>query len=251
MARTAEGRALTQLHMRQQLALRARVAAEIVRLYRVWDVHEPDTFVSFQEAMVALTQLRARESAALAASYYELFRAVDAPGDAARIGRRVLLADPPPAEQIRASMSATARAGVLHGLWAGKPLEAAMRNGLVQVTGAATRLVLAGGRETIQQEVKRDPVALGWARIAGANACAFCAMLASRGPAYKEESVDFEAHDHCVCVTEPVYSGWEWPPESKHYDGMWRDAAHELGHSPSPQEWRRFYEGRMRPAEEA
>jgi len=59
------------------------------------------------------------------------------------------------------------------------------------------------------------------ARVASANSCAFCAMLASRGPVYKEETVDFEAHDHCTCGSEPVYEGAEWPPNSKEYQDLW------------------------------
>jgi len=245
MARTAEGRALTRMHTKQQLALRAKVTTEVMRLYAIWSLKDEASFLRFQDAMVVLVQLRAIESATLAASYYEQFRAVDAPGRAARTAARVALAAPPAAAQIRTAVSATARAGVFRALRAGKPYEAAMQNGLVEVSGAVSRLVLQSGRDTIQEELLRDPAALGWARVASANACAFCAMLASRGPVYKEETVDFEAHDHCTCGSEPVYEGAQWPPNSKAFDSLWRDAAQEFGHSPSVKEWRQFYEGRV------
>jgi hypothetical protein len=223
MARTSEGRALTRMHTKQQLALRAKVTTEVMRLYALWDLKDKQSFQRFQNAMVVVAQLRAIESATLAASYYEQFRAVDAPARAARAASRVALAAPPVAEQIRASVSATARAGVFRALRAGKPYEVAMQNGLVEVSGAVSRLALQGGRDTIEQAVMRDPSALGWARVASANACGFCAMLASRGPVYKEETVDFEAHDHCTCGSEPVYEGAEWPPNSKEYQDLWYD----------------------------
>jgi hypothetical protein len=221
MARTAEGRALTRMHTKRQLTLRAKVVTEVMRLYALWDLKDEASFLRFQDSMVVVAQLRAIESATTAASYYELFRAVEAPGKAARTAARVTLAAPPAAEQIRTAVAATARAGVFRSLRTGKPYEVAMQNGLVEVSGAVSRLALMGGRDTIQQEVLRDPGALGWARVASASACAFCAMLASRGPVYKEETVDFEAHDHCTCGSEPVYEGAEWPPNSKEYQDLW------------------------------
>ncbi len=225
MARTAEGRALTRMHTKQQLALRAKVVTEVMRLYALWNLKDEESFLRFQEAMVVLTQLRAIESATLAAAYYESFRAVDAPGGAGVLSR-VVPAAPPAAEQIKASVSATARAGVFRALRAGQPYEAAMRNGLVEVSGAISRHVLNGGRQTIQDEVLRDSRALGWARVAGPEACAFCAMLASRGPVYKKETVLYtkggrKYHDHCACGAEPVYEGAEWPPHSKEYQDLW------------------------------
>lgn len=221
MARTADGKQLTRMHTKRQLALRAKVVTEVMRLYALWDLKDQKSFTRFQNSMVVLAQLRAIESATIAANYYELFRAVDAPRGAAGTAARVALAAAPPAEQIRAAVSATARAGVFRSLRAGKPYEVAMQNGLVEVSGAVSRLALKGGRDTIEQEVMRDSQALGWARVASANACAFCAMLASRGPVYKDETVDFEAHDHCTCGSEPVYEGAEWPAGSKAYQDLW------------------------------
>jgi hypothetical protein len=221
MARTADGKRLTRMHTKQQLALRAKIVTEVMRLYALWELKDKASYARFQNSMVVVAQLRAIESATIAASYYELFRAVDAPKGAAGAATRVALAAAPSAEQIRAAVSATARAGVFRALRAGKPYDVAMQNGLVEVSGAVSRLALNGGRDTIEQAVMRDPQALGWARVASANACAFCAMLASRGPVYKEESVDFEAHDHCTCGSEPVYEGAEWPAGSKAYQDLW------------------------------
>ena len=225
MARTALGAQLTRLHTKQQLALRAKVTTEVMRLYALWNLKDKDSYTRFEHAMVTLAQLRAIESATIAANYYEMFRAADAPGLASRIASRVVLAAPPPVAQIRASVSATARAGVFRALRAGKPFEVAMQNGMVEVSGSVSRLALQGGRDTIQQEVARDATALGWARVASASACAFCAMLASRGPVYKEESVDFEAHDHCTCGAEPVYQGSQWPGQARQYQELWQSSS--------------------------
>ena len=125
--------------------------------------------------------------------------------------------------EIRAAISSTSRAAVYKALGAGKPFDAAMSNGLVQVSGAVSREVMNGGRDTILDEVQRDPKVQGWARVTGGDPCAFCAMLASRGPAYREETVDFQAHDHCDCGAEPVYEGSEWPGRGREFQQMWKE----------------------------
>ena len=62
------------------------------------------------------------------------------------------------------------------------------------------------------------PVA--WARVlTGAEDCAFCVMLASRGAVYKskataertEDNPFQKYHDNCDCVAVPVYTSKAWP----------------------------------------
>lgn len=71
-------------------------------------------------------------------------------------------------------------------------------------------------RETAQDT--RRPVA--WARVlTGAEDCAFCVMLASRGAVYKskataertEDNPFVKYHDNCDCVAVPVYTSKAWP----------------------------------------
>ena len=73
--------------------------------------------------------------------------------------------------------------------------------------GAATRLVLAGGRDTVTGTTHQDPMAKGWERVIEPGSCSFCSMLAGRGAVYKESTVDFRAHDHCKCVARAVFIG--------------------------------------------
>lgn len=55
---------------------------------------------------------------------------------------------------------------------------------LTITSGALDRMVLGVGRETTQEAVAADPAQPRYARHASANACAFCAMLATRGAVY-------------------------------------------------------------------
>lgn len=53
-----------------------------------------------------------------------------------------------------------------------------------------------------------------WRRVTDGKPCAFCAMLASRGPVYAEDTVDFDAHPRCGCTSEAVpYTPDEWIAE--------------------------------------
>lgn len=88
-----------------------------------------------------------------------------------------------------------------------------------KLAAAAMRHAQAGGRQTVFDNAAEDKVALGWVRVTKANPCWFCAMLASRGIAYrsfKEGSFDesdlrfsgdgdAKVHDSCGCSLKPVY----------------------------------------------
>jgi len=67
------------------------------------------------------------------------------------------------------------------------------------------------GRDTVQRTAESAPERIGWARtLTGKENCAFCSLLASRGPVYGAKGVRFLAHDHCDCVPELVVKGEDW-----------------------------------------
>ena len=227
MARTAEGRLLTDLHRRQQMALRASVVRDVMKLWPAWQPSKPDSYQAFERAMVLLVQSRSVQSATISARYYEMYRAAEAPASAAL--RTVPLAAPKSEEQIRAAIGATTRGTVYNALAAGQKYEAVMSNAFVNVSGTVSRDVLAGGRETIFAEQQRDPQAMGVARITGAAACAFCQMLASRGPIYLSaysalqiEGQEMDYHLHCDCSIEVAFEGYEWNARSLAQQERWK-----------------------------
>lgn len=88
-----------------------------------------------------------------------------------------------------------------------------------KLESATQRLVLKPARVTITDSVNLDKVLVGYARIpTGDNPCAFCLLLASRGPAYASEhaalykgmSMD-TYHDDCYCVATPIFKGDKLP----------------------------------------
>lgn len=71
--------------------------------------------------------------------------------------------------------------------------------------GAMSRQVLGVSRETVSENVRRDPQAAGWQRIAQPDGCDFCVMLSQRGAVYKRGTADFASHDNCRCAALPSW----------------------------------------------
>lgn len=62
-------------------------------------------------------------------------------------------------------------------------------------------------RDTITVNARRDDEAYGWQRIARANGCKFCLMLADKGAVYKKQTARFAAHENCHCMAQPWFRG--------------------------------------------
>lgn len=90
---------------------------------------------------------------------------------------------------------------------------------------------------------------IGYARVlTGQESCAFCAMLASRGPVYSEDTATRRAdgrryHDGCDCRAVLVIEGqpWEGEEEYRRLEAAWREATWEDG-KPANDQWKRWKE---------
>lgn len=88
------------------------------------------------------------------------------------------------------------------------------------------------GRRTLMRAVEDTPEVLGYARVlTGLENCAFCVMLASRGPVYRsrESAGDPEMrvfHKGCDCKVVPVFNTQDWPGRAQYKElaQLWRDA---------------------------
>ncbi|MEX5637411.1 hypothetical protein [Parafrankia sp. FMc2] len=221
MAGTAEATQLTEQYRSQQLALRAATTRDLQTIWPLFTGSD-ESFAAFAEAAVRLVLQRHETSSGLGAGYYRRFRTAEGVGGemiprlAPRLGVGL----------IQAALFATGLAGTRRAIGAGQAPAQARATGLVQAAGAAARLVLDGGRRTVDDTVRADPKAQGWVRVTSGQPCAFCAMLASRGPAYKSDRTSrFQAHDHCACTSEPVFEGSELPAENRRWEQLWRESA--------------------------
>ncbi|GLH94908.1 VG15 protein [Phytohabitans aurantiacus] len=225
MAITAEGATLTRQHRHAQLVLRADVLRDMTRLWATFDATDLSaSFARFAAAADVLIRTRHGDSAGLSAAYFERFRLVEGiPGTATP-----RIAATPASELVRDRLRASGLMGALNARRAGQSLQAAARNGFVRASGSAVSMVLGGGRNTIVDSVRADRQARGWQRATSGTPCAFCAMVASRGPTFKSQrSARFQAHDHCACTAEPFYTGSRELAANQRFAKQWETAQRE------------------------
>lgn len=213
MARTALGNELTRNHRRTQQQIATVV---LRRLLELWPALDPtrldETSPAFISAVMELVRGGHALSSRAAVSYYAAYRLAEGIAGA-----------PPPVPTpaldlaaVRTSLLVTGPVSIKSATGNGMTIQKATANALVKVSGAVTRHVETGGRDVVIESVNRDQQALGWARVASGGGCAFCLMLAGRGPVYKNEgTAAFDAHDHCNCGAEPAFEGYEWNETSR------------------------------------
>lgn len=239
MASTTEGAALTEAHRRTQVALRRLTATELAAIIPMIEFARiSDTWPAVEAAIVRLVAQRRRNSSLLAANYMRRFRraegvagaftaAAPSPLDVERLIRNLRIVGP-------------GKAGNLVRL--GAPNVEALT--FTSLEGEVSRQVLNGNRETTMNSVASDRQAIGWQRVTDGDPCAFCAMLASRGPVYTKGDLatsgsvwvdkmrsdgvkvtGFRAHAHCACVAEPIYSqDSEWVGRSAEFRDLWDES---------------------------
>lgn len=95
-----------------------------------------------------------------------------------------------------------------------------MRAGDIAVQGMAFQLALGASRGMIDGTARADGRSGRYRRVTDGTPCAFCAMLAGRGPVYSEETAYFRSHPRCGCTAEIVYG--EWVPNQ--LERQWRDS---------------------------
>ena len=202
MARTLAGRELTGKHRQAQLQVRARALKDFTRLWPIWTGDEA-SYQQLLQASLPLVRAYNGLSATVAGGYFDAFRMAEDPGGQAT-------------PRLPAPLDEALVLGTLHiagidmtrrAIAAGASPQAAQRTALVRVTGTVGRHVLAGGRDTVVLSTASDKKAGGFQRVTSGAPCAFCVLVASRGPVFSENTADFQAHDHCACTGEPAYTG--------------------------------------------
>lgn len=226
MAATAEAARLTEAHRLAQARVSNQVIARILAAWPLLDPLDIDATVDRWLAVsLPIVRQGRRTSARLAANYLSAFRTLEVGVDTARF--TPVLAEDLVVEQVTTSLMVTGPVALRRGVARRRPLAELLNTARSATGAAAMRHTLNGGRDTITATVQADGRALGWARATSGKPCAFCAMLASRGPAYKSEgTADFQPHDSCHCQPEPVYRrDADWPAGSKQYRRLWDEHA--------------------------
>lgn len=205
---------MSTAYVDEQAQLLELLGEEVLALARRQRSPEVDALVS---AVADLIDEYSAAAGSLAADFYEQAR-IDA-GIASDFA--VPIADTPPDEQI----DATVRWAMQHYL-AGQPEEA----DLVNLEGATSRMVANVGRDTIVTASALDQDARGWTRVPEAGCCAFCALMAIRGPVYHSEGTALftrgsegreKYHNRCRCVVVPVFDEWQPSEQIREWSALY------------------------------
>jgi hypothetical protein len=226
MAATLIGAQLTELQRAAQLRLAAQTISQMRAAWGLLDPADLDaTFEQWLRVAVPVVQANRVVSSRLAGAYLAAFRHVELGSIAASVP--VVLAAPVDVKAVTTSLLVTGPWSMKTAMTRGVARDQAADVAQARTAAAGMRHALDGGRTTILDTVAADRHALGWARVASGNACAFCAMVASRGPDYTSEATaNFEAHDGCQCGAEPVYQAdAAWPSNSQRYRDLWDEHA--------------------------
>lgn len=196
------------------------ITLAIAELATEWDAL-PDTPTALvgplADLMAELYGDFSQMTATLAADWYDDLRIVaDAPGRFT-----AALAPEISGGQIRSSAS-----------WASSAAWVDLDKALRDSAASLERMLADRDRSTVDVNVGADPAAPRYGRHASANACAFCALNATRGPVFRsEDAAGKKYHDHCACIAVPSWTHADYTEAP--YVSDWRqayfDAADDLG----------------------
>lgn len=243
MAITPAGNRLTEAHRQAQVRLSARTLLAFLPVWATLDMNALDrTYPAYARLFAMLVNAQRGQASRLAGEYLQAFRSAEGVYD---LPFEVLPAEPLPAQAIETSARVSGPVAVKTGMRAGKTVQAAGLAASGLAASSVIRHVSDAARSTVNRTVLGDSKAHGVARVTDAKACAFCAMLASRGPVYKSKmTADFKSHYKCGCHSEPVYSlsAYTWPggERSKRYAELY--AAEAKGKRDPLNAFRRAYE---------
>jgi hypothetical protein len=242
-----------QRFRRTQALLAAQMARQVLRVWR--DLMNPAkvdaSWPAVRAALVPIVQQAREQSAVLARSaYLDARRAAGVPEDGFGPEGPLRLA----IDRLEASLDVTGPVEFKKAIAAGKSPQQAMDAAAVRMVGSTQFLALEGGRSVMKQSIDADEMATGWSRVTDNDPCAWCAMLASRGPVYKSAKTAGDPrqggntyHDHCACQAWPAFTLDEpfvGLSESLYDD--WRRVTAGTGGGNAVNAWRRWWESEGR-----
>jgi hypothetical protein len=196
-----------------QIKAQREAVLAFAALWQELDATDPLSDLRWGAGVLANVLIRRDASAQMALDRYNQLRKLLVPGepellailaraDADRVLQRIHLTGP---YQVNAFIKS------------GLSPKAAKIKAFPVASKVAADEVLKGGRTIIGDTISQDRVAIGYARLPKANACAFCIMLASRGAVYSKDTVlkttgrsRFGAgksyHTNCACAMYPVFT---------------------------------------------
>ncbi|MCS4277724.1 hypothetical protein M2390_002933 [Mycetocola sp. BIGb0189] len=225
---------------REQIKLADRLVLDLVEVFGALNFKGIDTSApGWAAAVIAATTTHHRAAAELGATMYlDLRREVGVKGP-------VNIATPDlDRGALEAALALNGPYAAKHGMAIGRRISELAPAIFANTAGAATKLALAGSRDTIEITADTDPKALSYVRIASAKPCDFCALMTqksylsmqsagtaagTRNRALNPRARGASYHAHCRCTVVPYFSADSWPDgahrQAETYADLWKRAA--------------------------
>jgi hypothetical protein len=229
-----------------QLALSAAVVAGLAHVWPSFDPKRPRlTFPDVRRPAAALIVELSSAAASLAADHFETLR------DEAHVAQpfRVPIIDLPSQDDIEHELDRVT-ADILDG--SSSDFEALRQAIEAQIESSAQKMIADAASNEQMAAVEADPQAIGWARVTRPGACAFCLMLATRGPVYgSKTSASFRPHvavngkgGTCHCTVEPLWRGtYEPAAHVREAQAIWKSSTKGRSGKDALRAFRRAIEG--------
>lgn len=211
---TSAQRALTEAHRQTQLALAARSMVKSRVAYdKFLDVADLDaSFPGWSVLMQQIVEEGFLGSERLATAY--VVRTLKDAG--LEVGGLPSVALDQ--EKLLSNLLVNGPISIKQKIKKGIPADQAKAMARERFLGVVKERVLDGGRDLIIGASKYHGKRGRWRRVTDGKPCAFCAMLAGRGPVYREETSKFDSHENCGCTAELVLG--DWTPTQR--EKLWR-----------------------------
>ena len=229
-----------------QLALAGALSAGLAQLFPSFDPRLlRQSFTEVRRGASALILEMSTAAISLSADHYEAMR------EEAHVSQpfRVPVIDPPSLAAVESELN-KATAALLDG--ASTDFDALRRAIETQIESTAQKMIADAASDEQMAALQADPKALGWARVTRPGACAFCLMLATRGPVYGSKvSANFRAHvavngkgGTCHCTVEPLWRGvYEPPAHIREAQALWKSSTEGRSGKDALRAFRRALEG--------
>jgi hypothetical protein len=220
---------------RRNAAIVALAAQQLDGVWPSIDWDAPQAVEAVKRFYRAVVSRYGQASAAVAAEFYDTFRAEREFAQRFRAAPAEVLPQALLDRTVEMAFVGTGRSGVdpNSGTTADLPVEQRVP---LRLADKLQRHVRQPGRDTIAINTDADPVKPLYVRVPrGATTCAFCVILASREISkrfrgYVSDSVKY--HNHCDCEAVPVFPGQstaDVSPKFGDYEDMYSKAVADAG----------------------
>lgn len=264
MAVTQEARRLTEAHRLAQAELSASTMRDAIALWPLLVENPQRNQATWLAAVLMLIRRNRSQSARYAVDYLRAFRTLELGPEQALSDRFEPLPAPEVPDLVQKWVDSAISTGPAALAERAKKLSLervpanslAMRN--IRDTHARTLQmhVVNGGRDTIDDTIRRDKRVLGYMRVTDGDPCHWCAMLLSRGPVFGKDSFDesderffgpgsAKVHAGCGCSLRPIYrlddpGTGDW----RRWEALWKQTGAKKSGAAAVKEFRHAVEQR-------